>query len=573
MPLFIVRDERRLPWVDARVVYGKRSLRERLLGKLFPLDYSRPVRRVKGKPHRYEIVTEKPGQWEQASESFASLEYALLIDRAARAGMESVIIPLRTALPGFMVDHEMVRQATETVRRELETVSWRYERELCVWLLLPEGTPRGADQVLLGGAGSADDPQPVQSGAAPAEPCRREQADLKAEEAFWADLHDILQRRERLQDTWCSCVSAETLREKLLRARRLEAELRDEHARLASMLDAYHDLLKDPTREFRWLDDMFEKRLAELESLEAELHSSYALMQDASAPLMEVREQDDSPRSMPGSELHDRLAEISAPEPGDTQPMPILNADADLDDTQPVPEVHAAPMTDAVPPTAADVPAWMYDEPKHGGKKGGSLLGRIRNKKRRKETGSLSDVQGSPMPAQPLYKAAGTVRDEKTPDWRETTGGWSFPETCPDTRSAVQPADRLYGELEALLASLDESFHEMLFRLIDERNMTEADCYNRANVDRRAFAKLRSNRDHIPKKTTVAAYCIALKLDWETACELLAKAGYSMTNASKFDVILRFCIKRKMYDVDRVNILLMDNDQPLLGSSYSERPA
>lgn len=121
-------------------------------------------------------------------------------------------------------------------------------------------------------------------------------------------------------------------------------------------------------------------------------------------------------------------------------------------------------------------------------------------------------------------------------------------------------------ELVRRLRQLDEGFSGMLLRLIDEKGMKDAECYRRANVDRKLFSKIRSNPGYTPKKPTAVAFCIALELTLPQARELLARAGYGMSRASMFDVIVEYFISRRVYDVHVINQALWHYDQPLLGS-------
>ena len=119
--------------------------------------------------------------------------------------------------------------------------------------------------------------------------------------------------------------------------------------------------------------------------------------------------------------------------------------------------------------------------------------------------------------------------------------------------------------LEEAVKQLDEGFSEMLLRKISESGMTDAQCYKRANIDRRLFSKIKNDKHYTPSQSTVIAFALALELPMEELREMLGKAGYSLTRACEFDIIVEYFVTRGIYSVFTINEALFAFDQDLIG--------
>ncbi|MCR5835528.1 MAG: macro domain-containing protein [Lachnospiraceae bacterium] len=119
--------------------------------------------------------------------------------------------------------------------------------------------------------------------------------------------------------------------------------------------------------------------------------------------------------------------------------------------------------------------------------------------------------------------------------------------------------------LEDLLNDKVETFTELLFRLIDERGMSDVEVYRKANIDRKLFSKIRSNVNYTPSKKTILCLAIALELNIMQANELLMKAGYTLSESSKLDVVVSYFLERGKYNILEINEVLFEYDLPMLG--------
>ena len=131
--------------------------------------------------------------------------------------------------------------------------------------------------------------------------------------------------------------------------------------------------------------------------------------------------------------------------------------------------------------------------------------------------------------------------------------------------AGVTFSDNSEPTLEQLMSEMGETFTERLLSLIDDRGMTDVEVYKRANIDRKLFSKIRSNPAYHPRKQTVLALAIALRLNLEDTIDLLTRAEYALSPGSKGDLIVRYFIEHEVFDIMTINFALDEYNQPLLG--------
>ena len=112
----------------------------------------------------------------------------------------------------------------------------------------------------------------------------------------------------------------------------------------------------------------------------------------------------------------------------------------------------------------------------------------------------------------------------------------------------------------------DNKFQKVLFNYIDKKGLKDSEVYNKVNIDRRLFSKIRSDENYHPSKDTVILLGLSLELSEEEFVDLLNSASYSLPKNNIYDLIIRFCFVNKIYDIIKVNDLLNEYNCKLIGS-------
>ena len=112
----------------------------------------------------------------------------------------------------------------------------------------------------------------------------------------------------------------------------------------------------------------------------------------------------------------------------------------------------------------------------------------------------------------------------------------------------------------------EETFQTLLFKYIDDRGLKDPDVYNKVNIDRRLFSKIRSDKYYHPSKETIILLGLSLELNENELENLLKSASYSLPKNNEYDLIIRFCFREKIYDINIINDFLYDYKLKLLNN-------
>ena len=128
--------------------------------------------------------------------------------------------------------------------------------------------------------------------------------------------------------------------------------------------------------------------------------------------------------------------------------------------------------------------------------------------------------------------------------------------------------DKIDNELEDFIKiNRKPTLQQVLFSYIDRTGLSDPEVYKKAGIDRKHFSKIRSNSNYRPKKNTIIALALALELNRKETDELLSPAGYSLSDSDTCDLVVQFCLEKKIYNIHDVNQALdFFSLKPLVGT-------
>lgn len=130
---------------------------------------------------------------------------------------------------------------------------------------------------------------------------------------------------------------------------------------------------------------------------------------------------------------------------------------------------------------------------------------------------------------------------------------------------SLSSSDSPLKALRTLEINTNMSFVDKMLDYINIKHMRDSDVYKAAQVDRRLFSKIVSDRTYKPAKDTCIALSLALQLSLSEANDILSRAGYVLSHSSKRDIVIEYFFREYVYNLNDVNEILFRLEQKLIG--------
>lgn len=110
--------------------------------------------------------------------------------------------------------------------------------------------------------------------------------------------------------------------------------------------------------------------------------------------------------------------------------------------------------------------------------------------------------------------------------------------------------------LESVHQAKMQTFVEYLRYHIYRQGLTGPQVYRAAQIDKRLYSKIISNTHHKPSRETAIALTFATRLNLDQAKTLLSRAGYTLSETNRRDLILTYFFQNNSRNLIEINGVL-----------------
>ena len=110
------------------------------------------------------------------------------------------------------------------------------------------------------------------------------------------------------------------------------------------------------------------------------------------------------------------------------------------------------------------------------------------------------------------------------------------------------------------------TFSQMVVQHMIDKKLEPTEIYKPLGMDRRLFSKICNTKDYHPKRETALGLGLALHLNLEEFTSFINRAGYAVNGEyNKLDWAIEFFIEKEIYDIARIDNILVKLGLPTIG--------
>lgn len=151
------------------------------------------------------------------------------------------------------------------------------------------------------------------------------------------------------------------------------------------------------------------------------------------------------------------------------------------------------------------------------------------------------------------------IEDNYIPNYEDFVEGClSSPKSFDDEEDELLYSYFTPSEIAKIKKQALYTWQVAIFEHIDRKGFKDSDVYKRAFISKQTFSKIRGNVHYQPDKDTAIKICIGLKLTVDEAEDLMSLAGLTLSPSIERDLIVKFFLERRMYNIMDLNDALYE---------------